>query len=556
MAESNTSNGKKPTLEEIIQNYEREAERQRGTKESARASDELPVAFPENLFGSRPEQETPEKEAHFPAWTGEPKENGTQGQGATIAGEPSWQGIPAPREASFSDSTKEDDKKPLVDTPRKASEVATTEALKREETVEKEKKPQRQSGKARSERTAQSTKTEKVEKPKKSEQAKKTVKSTKSEKSAEPQHVDDNKRSDKWFRTAKTSRVPSTETAPLTVAPPHDELSVPPIISSASPSMHEKGGMREQNEALLASLRSRDIRGTSSEKARGKALQAALRRGLMAILLLVILVSSLNLVRSLHSRRVADRFYTDLREHFYSDGIENAGGALGYLAKDGGSVSEARLYSDEGDIYEAPDLATVDLHTLYERMLPNLESLKEVNTSIFGWIKVEGTRVDYPVVKSPVGNNDYYLTHALDRTYSDAGSIFMDYNNATDLSRNRNTCIYGHNMNDGTMFQTIMNFRTLNQFQNGTIQVYTANGIYLFTPFSVYDATPTESFFKVAFESDAAFSDFITEIKGKSIFRSNVSVTTADRIVTLITCTNTLVDKRFVVHGVLTETVK
>ena len=229
---------------------------------------------------------------------------------------------------------------------------------------------------------------------------------------------------------------------------------------------------------------------------------------------------------------------------------------VGTILKDNGSSPDTLLYSDSGDIYEAPDITTEDLHTLYTRMLPSLEALKKVNSSAFGWIKVEGTRVDYPVVRSPQGNNDYYLTHALDLTYSDSGSIFMDFSNNTNLSKNRNTCIYGHNMNDGTMFQTIMNFRTIGQFRNGSIYVYTADGIFVYTPFSVYDAVPTDSFFRVDFGSDEEFSDFLTDIRSKSIFRSTTVPKSTDKIVTLITCTNTIVDKRFVVHGVLSEIVK
>jgi sortase B len=182
--------------------------------------------------------------------------------------------------------------------------------------------------------------------------------------------------------------------------------------------------------------------------------------------------------------------------------------------------------------------------------------LKSINSAAFAWIKVQGTRVDYPVVQSPYGNNDYYLDHGLDRTYNVSGAIFTDFNNKKDLSKNRNTCVYGHNMNDGTMFQTIMNFKTKNQFKNGQIEIYTVEGIYIYEPFSVYEAIPTERFFHTEFLSDEDFEGFLSEIKEKSVFKSDVSLDKNDKIVTLITCTNGVVDKRFVVHAVLKETVK
>lgn len=311
---------------------------------------------------------------------------------------------------------------------------------------------------------------------------------------------------------------------------------------------------KSRNDALLSALSPDDIRGeTEKEKRR---VYPVVRKVIMGALLLVLIGASVNLLYSMYSRRKADRFYRALREQFYADDMSADAPTVGTILKDNGSSPDTLLYSDSGDIYEAPDITTEDLHTLYTRMLPSLEALKKVNSSAFGWIKVEGTRVDYPVVRSPQGNNDYYLTHALDLTYSDSGSIFMDFSNSTNLSKNRNTCIYGHNMNDGTMFQTIMNFRTIGQFRNGSIYVYTADGIFVYTPFSVYDAVPTDSFFRVDFGSNEEFSDFLTDIRSKSIFRSTTVPKSTDKIVTLITCTNTLVDKRFVVHGVLSEIVK
>jgi sortase B len=265
-------------------------------------------------------------------------------------------------------------------------------------------------------------------------------------------------------------------------------------------------------------------------------------------------VSALNIVYQTIAKYYADKYYDTLRDSFYSDEMQTDN--ISYLSRDTVFPAEERLYSDDGDIYSAPDLVTVDMHEKYERMLPNLQALKKINTNVFAWIKVEGTRVDYPVVRSPQGNNDYYLDHALDRTYSVSGSVFMDYTNAIKLSNNRNTCIYGHNMNDGTMFQTIMNFRTRNQFLNGQIEVYTADGIYIYTPFSVYDAVPTERFFHTQFADDTDFGSFLEEITSKSIFKAGVTPDIKDKVITLITCTNTVTDKRFVVHGVLTDVVK
>lgn len=306
-----------------------------------------------------------------------------------------------------------------------------------------------------------------------------------------------------------------------------------------------------RNRTVLVSLRAADISKASPVK---KTSSDILRKIVLAFLLLVIVVSALNIVYELHLKKLASNYYDGIRESFYSSELSTK--QAGYLTRDEVPLIEERLYSDEGDIYKPVEVEALDMQGKFEKMLPNIVALKKINSGVFAWIKVEGTRVDYPVVRSPQGNNDYYLDHALDRTYNVSGSVFTDYNNSTNLSKNRNTCVYGHNMNDGTMFQTIMNFKTKNQFDTGTIEMYTADGIHIYTPISAYEAVPTEMFFYTQFADDSHFQIFLDDIISKSIYTPPVIPDVNDKIITLITCTNTFPDKRFVVHGVLKEIIK
>ncbi|MBE6572415.1 MAG: class B sortase [Ruminococcaceae bacterium] len=311
---------------------------------------------------------------------------------------------------------------------------------------------------------------------------------------------------------------------------------------------------RRENEAILAELSPSDIKKSVENEKKGSPL-SFLRYAAMALCLVVLVVSSYRLVSGFAERQREKDKNDELRDAFNSGEIGYT--TIGYARQDMNFVPDDRLYSDEGEIYKAPEPEVYDMHEKYVRMLPNLQALKYVNSSAFAWIKVGGTRVDYPVVRSPQGDNDYYLSHGLDRTYSVSGAVFTDYNNSTRLSNNRNTCVYGHNMNDGTMFQTIMNFKEKNQFLNSTIELYTVEGIYVYTPFAVYDAIPTESFFKTEFASDEEFVAFLDDIRSKSIFTNkDVKTDKNSKVVTLITCTNTVTDKRFVVHGVLDEIAK
>ena len=67
----------------------------------------------------------------------------------------------------------------------------------------------------------------------------------------------------------------------------------------------------------------------------------------------------------------------------------------------------------------------------------NFNELKNINNDVKGWIKVNGTNINYPFVQSK--NNKYYLTHSFDKSYNSAGWLFLDY-----INNNKNTIIYAH----------------------------------------------------------------------------------------------------------------
>ena len=91
-------------------------------------------------------------------------------------------------------------------------------------------------------------------------------------------------------------------------------------------------------------------------------------------------------------------------------------------------------------------------YSAYEK---TYSKLLEINSDTVGWLKVEGTNINYPVVQS--GDNNYYIEHAFDKSKNNFGWVFVDYrNNMDDLSQN--TIIYAHNVR-GTklMFATLKN---------------------------------------------------------------------------------------------------
>jgi len=79
----------------------------------------------------------------------------------------------------------------------------------------------------------------------------------------------------------------------------------------------------------------------------------------------------------------------------------------------------------------------------------DFDELKKINSNVVGWIVIEDTQVNYPIVQGK--DNSYYLNHSFDKSWNSLGSIFMDYRSSNDFS-DYNTFIYGHHTKNGSMF--------------------------------------------------------------------------------------------------------
>lgn len=85
----------------------------------------------------------------------------------------------------------------------------------------------------------------------------------------------------------------------------------------------------------------------------------------------------------------------------------------------------------------------------------DLDALHRRNSDVAGWIKIKGTRIDYPVMQTPE-DPEYYLRRNFNKEDSLAGTPFIDA--ASHLGQSRNILIYGHNMKNGTMFHSLLNY--------------------------------------------------------------------------------------------------
>jgi sortase B len=185
--------------------------------------------------------------------------------------------------------------------------------------------------------------------------------------------------------------------------------------------------------------------------------------------------------------------------------------------------------------------------------LAEYSNLKNINKDIAGWIFMPGFKkaLDYPVMKAV--NNEYYLYKDFYRNYSYAGSIFMDYrNNPSQVDKH--IVIYGHAMNDFSMFGNLKEFSKKPEYYKQFTKIYfdfmTTRLEY--QVFSTYIEDASYDNRKMVFRNDIEFKNYFNLIRLKSAFDYGVNINPTDKILTLSTCNNTKIpDGRSIIHAKL-----
>lgn len=183
-----------------------------------------------------------------------------------------------------------------------------------------------------------------------------------------------------------------------------------------------------------------------------------------------------------------------------------------------------------------------------DKYVINFQELKKKNSDTVGWIKVNGTDVEYVVVQAK--DNDYYLTHNFEKKYNKSGWIFADYKNKLD-GTDRNLIIYGHNVRDNSMFGSLRNIlkeEWYNNRENYEIILITEKESSVYQVFSIYQIKNEDYYLQTNFTNNQEFIKFINTIKARSIKEFNVQLMETDNILTLSTCANNN-NYRIVLHA-------
>ncbi len=179
----------------------------------------------------------------------------------------------------------------------------------------------------------------------------------------------------------------------------------------------------------------------------------------------------------------------------------------------------------------------------------------EQNQDMIGWLRIEGTDIDYPVVRTP-GNNEKYLRLGFDGAYATGGTLFLDENCDPGIDKvTANQMIYGHDMNDGTMFGKLYLYADEEYGkEHSTIRfdtIYETGEYELMAAFysQVYYTTDTcfkyYKFFDAANEEE--FNDYVSNVKELAEYDTGVTAEYGDTLLTLSTCSKHVENGRFVV---------
>jgi len=208
------------------------------------------------------------------------------------------------------------------------------------------------------------------------------------------------------------------------------------------------------------------------------------------------------------------------------------------------------LKDSDFELFTAAKVTVDDLET--PDILDDYKTLYNNNKSLIGWIKIDDTLIDYPVMQS--SNSEYYLNHNFNQKKDNNGSIFLDPE-CSIFPRSDNLIIYGHNMKSGKMFGSLKKYKSEDFYKKHPIvqfdTLYEKGKYQIMYVFNEVIHDEVEVTFKyyqfVNANSAEEFDSDMAEMAGMSLYDTGVKANWGDKLITLSTCDYTADSDRFVV---------
>lgn len=210
-----------------------------------------------------------------------------------------------------------------------------------------------------------------------------------------------------------------------------------------------------------------------------------------------------------------------------------------YTENNDSSVAEPEVYSSAAPKDEAQG--------------HDISILQEENSECVGWVSIEGTDIDYPVMWSP-NDPDYYLDHSFEKTSNRHGVPFLD--SRCNIDTADNLIIYGHHFVEGEMFSTLHKYASYSFYEDHpVITLETAEGVSQYRIAAVLRVSgtvyPTKwSIFNSLYMDAAEFEEMAQEIEAQTLYSTGVLPVYGDRLLTLATCEYTQKNGRLAVVAV------
>lgn len=217
-------------------------------------------------------------------------------------------------------------------------------------------------------------------------------------------------------------------------------------------------------------------------------------------------------------------------------------------------ISQQRAYDDLEQYASLSDSENMTLADL----TVDWDALRAVNPDIVAWVYVPDSPINYPVVQGD--DNEEYLHKAFDGStgwLASAGTIFLDSTNSSDFS-DRNSALYGHHMNDGSMFASFSDWQNNDEFNaHRDIYVLTPQGNYRLKTFALVKTTGDDALVQTTFSSDESYQSYIQDKLDRSVTTQQGEVLSAADIrqsMLFSTCEYSQADGRAVLFAAVVET--
>lgn len=271
----------------------------------------------------------------------------------------------------------------------------------------------------------------------------------------------------------------------------------------------------------------------------------------------IFIVSAVMLSITLYGYRQADIVYDDLQSRYVTPNVGKTKQTTAVKTESGTSSPRPPITDDDtlsetpGITPDEPDISEPVVEMEPAPISVDFEALLKENSDIVGWLYCEGTVINYPVVQSE--DNDYYLRRDLYGKKLTAGTLFVDYRCST-VGADNNYIIYGHNMQNGSMFGTLKNYKKQSYYNEHPVLYFlTPDQDYRIDLFAGLITEATSNLYRPNFKGEGGFETILQDIIAKSTFKSDVSVTADDHVVMFSSCDYTFTDARYVVFGKLTR---